>query len=74
MLRVLYCKFPRTIDSFLTKRTLQSELEYPKEDTSDDLFVPESKQPNLSAWKESMASHLALQSLLSSPFWRFTQN
>ena len=46
MLRVLYCKFVRSMDSFLTKRALQSECEYPKDDTSDALVVPESKRPN----------------------------
>ena len=38
--------FAHYMDSFLKKRTLESECEDPKDDTSDALVVPESKRPN----------------------------
>ena len=54
------------MDSFLKKRTLESECEDPKDDTSDALVVPESKRPNPGFGVEGVND--IASSLAESPF------
>ena len=54
------------MDSFLKKRTLESECEDPKDDTSDALVVLESKRPNPGFGVEGVND--IASSLAESPF------
>ena len=54
------------MDTFLKKRTLESECDDPQDDTSEALVVPESKRPNLGFGVEGFKD--IASSLTESPF------